>query len=75
MSKENEQTLRMVMGNLGRYMSGALSTLLRSVVRLDMNGLAEASLEAFTAELPPVCLMAICSLPPLEGKFIPPVGP
>ena len=70
MSKENEQTLRMVMGNLGRYMSGALSTLLRSVVRLDMNGLAEASLEAFTAELPPFCLMAICSLPPLEGKFI-----
>lgn len=70
MSKENEQSLRLVQGNFARHLSGSLSTLLRSVVRVEMQGLVEASYEGFTADLPGTCLMAVCSVPPLEGKII-----
>lgn len=75
MSKENEQSLRLVMGNVGRYLSSSLSTLLRSVVGVTMQSLKEASFETFTADLPATCLIAVCSAPPLEGKIIIVVDP
>ncbi|MGI6610614.1 MAG: flagellar motor switch protein FliM [Limnochordia bacterium] len=70
MSKENEQGLRLVQGSFARHLAGSLSTLLRSVVRVEMKELMEGSYEAFTSDLPGTCLMAVCSLSPLEGKIL-----
>jgi flagellar motor switch protein FliM len=52
MSKEHEQSLRMVHGTFARNMAGNLSTFLRSIVRVELDGLEESSYEKFAMRVP-----------------------
>lgn len=70
MSKEHEQSLRMVQGSFARHMAGNLSTFLRSIVRVELQDLQEGSYENLVAGMPSPNLMAVCSAPPLEGKIL-----
>lgn len=67
-SKEHEQSLRVILGNFARHMAGTLAMFLRSAVEVELQSLSETSYEEYLAEMPSPSLTAVCSVPPLEGK-------
>lgn len=70
MSKEYGQSLRMLQTTFARQLSGSLSTLLRSVVQVELHELTEMSYEDYLATLSSDSLMAVCGAPPLDGKLL-----
>lgn len=70
MSKEHEQSLRVIQSTFARNMSGSLSSFMRSVVRVELADLEESSYETFLAGIGSPSLMAVCSLPQLDGKIL-----
>lgn len=74
-SKEHERSLGLVNNNVARHLAGALSTLLRSMTSVEVKSTTEMEYQKFNQELTDIALVAVCSLPPMDGKIMITIDP
>ncbi|WP_027338701.1 flagellar motor switch protein FliM [Halonatronum saccharophilum] len=75
LSKDQLRTLRMVYEGFARLLSTAISTQLRSVVKVELKSIEQLSYEEFTSSLPQPTIMSVCDFYPLHGEFIIEINP
>jgi flagellar motor switch protein FliM len=77
-SKEQLRTLVMLHENLARSLTTSFSTLLRSMVRVQVVSIDQLTFGEFAKSLPQMTVLSIINMAPLEGKiaieFPPPVA-